>query len=86
MVLEIKMPHGKDFASLAPLIPVFPSYVLSFIYVDIFWNNHHHMLNATDKISGNYPYFVPEAGEKVGGFVGWMLLSHKKPVGSSSTL
>ncbi len=52
MVLEIKAPHDHDFASLKPLIPVFLSYVLSFIYLGIYWNNHHHMLHATDTISG----------------------------------
>ncbi len=51
MVLEIKVPHGADFATLLPLIPVFLSYVLSFIYIGIYWNNHHHMLHATHKIS-----------------------------------
>jgi uncharacterized membrane protein len=51
MVLEIKVPHGSDFATLQPLIPVFLSYVLSFIYIGIYWNNHHHMLHATHKIS-----------------------------------
>lgn len=53
MVLEIKVPqHAETFASLAPLIPVFLSYVLSFIYVGIYWNNHHHMLHATTRVSG----------------------------------
>ena len=46
MVLEMKVPHGDDLASLAPLIPVFISYVLSFTYVAIYWNNHHHLLYA----------------------------------------
>jgi uncharacterized membrane protein len=52
MVLELKVPHGHDLAALAPLLPVFLSYVLSFIYVGIYWNNHHHMLHATKKVSG----------------------------------
>ena len=52
MVLEMKVPHGADFAALEPLLPVFLSYVLSFIYVGIYWNNHHHMLNATERVSG----------------------------------
>ena len=52
MVLELKVPHGSDFASLAPLLPVFLSYVLSFVYVGIYWNNHHHMLQAARKVSG----------------------------------
>ena len=53
MVLELKVPHGSDLASLAPLLPVFLSYVLSFIYVGIYWNNHHHMLQAAHKVSGS---------------------------------
>ena len=52
MVLELKVPHGDDLASIVPLLPVFLSYVLSFIYVGIYWNNHHHMLHATHKVSG----------------------------------
>src|SRR6478609_50244 len=52
MVLELKVPHGDDFRSLVPLIPVLLSYVLSFIYVGIYWNNHHHMLHATRQVSG----------------------------------
>jgi uncharacterized membrane protein len=52
MVLELKVPHGSDLASLQPLLPVFLSYVLSFVYVGIYWNNHHHMLHATRKVSG----------------------------------
>jgi uncharacterized membrane protein len=51
MVLEMKVPHGEDLASLLPLLPVFLSYVLSFVYVGIYWNNHHHMLHATSKVS-----------------------------------
>lgn len=52
MVLELKVPHGESVAALAPLVPVFLSYVLSFVYVGIYWNNHHHMFHATRKISG----------------------------------
>jgi uncharacterized membrane protein len=52
MVLELKVPHGDSFESLAPLVPVFLSYVLSFVYVGIYWNNHHHMLHACTKVSG----------------------------------
>ena len=52
MVLEMKVPHGDDLASLLPLVPVFLSYVLSFVYVGIYWNNHHHMLHACSRISG----------------------------------
>jgi uncharacterized membrane protein len=52
MVLELKVPHGEDVAALIPLLPVFLSYILSFIYVGIYWNNHHHMLHLTQKING----------------------------------
>ena len=52
MVLEMKVPHGDDPTALAPLIPVFVSYVLSYVYVGIYWNNHHHMLHATRTIDG----------------------------------
>jgi uncharacterized membrane protein len=52
MVLELKVPHGENFQALAPLIPVFFSYVLSFVYLGIYWNNHHHMLHASDKVTG----------------------------------
>jgi uncharacterized membrane protein len=52
MVLELKVPHGESLDALRPLIPVFLSYVLSFVYIGIYWNNHHHMLHATHKISG----------------------------------
>ena len=52
MVLELKIPHGSDLASLSPLLPVFLTYVLSFIYLGIYWNNHHHLLQATRRISG----------------------------------
>jgi uncharacterized membrane protein len=53
MVLELKVPHGSDFSSLKPLLPVFLSYVLSFIYVGIYWNNHHHMLQTVQHVKGN---------------------------------
>ena len=52
MVLEMKVPHGESLESLKPLVPVFLSYVLSFVYVGIYWNNHHHMLHAAKKVSG----------------------------------
>jgi len=52
MVLELKVPHGVDLAALKPLLPVFLSYVLSFIYVGIYWNNHHHMLHSASKVTG----------------------------------
>jgi uncharacterized membrane protein len=52
MVLELKVPHGDSLAALQPLIPVFLSYLLSFVYVGIYWNNHHHLLHASNKVSG----------------------------------
>jgi uncharacterized membrane protein len=52
MVLELRVPHGESFAALVPLMPVFVSYVLSFIYVGIYWNNHHHMLHAASHVTG----------------------------------
>ncbi len=52
MVLELKVPHGSDFASIKPLLPVFLSYVLSFVYVGIYWNNHHHMLQTAKHVTG----------------------------------
>ena len=52
MVLEMKVPHGDSIESLKPLIPVFMSYVLSFIYVGIYWNNHHHMMQVVKSVNG----------------------------------
>jgi uncharacterized membrane protein len=52
MVLEMKVPHGDSLATLAPLAPVFMSYVLSFIYLGIYWNNHHHMLHTCKRVTG----------------------------------
>lgn len=52
MVLEMKVPHGESLATLAPIWPVFLSYVLSFVYVGIYWNNHHHMLHACEHVTG----------------------------------
>ena len=77
MVLELKVPHGDSVEALAPLIPVFLSYVLSFIYVGIYWNNHHHMFQATKRVSGGilwanlhllfwlslFPFFTAWIGE-----------------------
>ncbi len=52
MVLELKVPHATELAELKPLLPVFLSYVLSFIYVGIYWNNHHHMFHSTRHVTG----------------------------------
>src|SRR5262245_45525674 len=53
MVLELRVPHGAEWSTLRPLMPVLTSYVLSFIYIGIYWNNHHHLLHATRQISGD---------------------------------
>ncbi len=52
MVLELKVPHGTELADLHPLVPKLLSYVLSFVYVGIYWNNHHHMLHTTERVNG----------------------------------
>jgi len=52
MVLELKVPHGDDVAALEPLVPVFLTYVLSFVFLGIYWNNHHHLLHATERVTG----------------------------------
>jgi uncharacterized membrane protein len=52
MVLEMKVPHGDNLADLKPLLPVFLSYILSFVYIGIYWNNHHHMLHVAQKVTG----------------------------------
>jgi len=52
MVLEMKVPQGDDLAALRPLVPVLLSYVLSFVYLGIYWNNHHHMMHAAQHVSG----------------------------------
>jgi uncharacterized membrane protein len=52
MVLELRPPEGGSLAALAPLAPVFAAYVLSFVYIGIYWSNHHHMLQATERVNG----------------------------------
>ena len=52
MVLEMKVPHGESLDSLLPIVPVFLSYVLSFVYVGIYWNNHHHLLHTVKRVTG----------------------------------
>ncbi len=52
MVLEMKVPHSADFTALQPVIPIFLTYVLSFVYLGIYWNNHHHMLHVTKHVNG----------------------------------
>lgn len=53
MVLEMKSPHGTSLAALQPVIPVFLSYVLSFVYIGIYWSNHHHLLHAAQRVNGS---------------------------------
>ena len=83
MVLEIKVPLGDKLSVLKPLIPVFSSYVLSFIYIGIYWNNHHHMMHTVKRVTGKILWanlhllfwlsLIP--------FVtGWMGENHFKPV------
>jgi uncharacterized membrane protein len=52
LVLEMKVPHGTDWHALQPLVPVFLAYILSFVFIGIYWNNHHHMLHAVTRVSG----------------------------------
>src|SRR5215831_20638399 len=52
MVLELRVPLGQDLAALRPLLPVFFSYVLSFVYLGIYWNNHHHLIHTVDRVNG----------------------------------
>jgi len=53
MVLEMKVPHGTELSALLPILPVFLSYVLSFVYLAIYWNNHHHLLHTTQYVTGS---------------------------------
>lgn len=75
MVLELKAPHGADWQNLKPLIPIFISYVISFLYVGIYWGNHHHLFQIVENVSSGmllanlnllfwlYPYcLLPQAG------------------------
>jgi uncharacterized membrane protein len=53
MVLELKVPHGEQWSALEPLIPAFFTYLLSFVYLGIYWNNHHHMLHTVERVNGS---------------------------------
>jgi uncharacterized membrane protein len=53
MVLEMKVSHESEFAALVPILPIFLSYMLSFVYLGIYWNNHHHLFYASEKLAGN---------------------------------
>src|SRR5260221_198343 len=52
LVLELKIPHGANFDALRPVLPVFLTYVLSFVFLAIYWNNHHHLFHAVDHVNG----------------------------------
>ncbi len=83
MVLELKVPHGASIEALQPLFPVFISYILSFTFIAIYWNNHHHLFQAVEKVNGNIlwanmhllfwltliPFVTAWMGEN--GFAGW---------------
>jgi len=83
MVLELKVPHATTLTELKPLLPVFLSYVLSFIYIGIYWNNHHHMFHSTRKVTGGilwanlhllfWPSLFPFT-------TGWMGENHVAPI------
>ena len=59
MVLELEVPHGTGWDALRPLIPILLAYVLSFVMLGIYWNNHHHMLHATEQVNGRRRCGVP---------------------------
>jgi len=83
MVLELKVPHGHELADLRPLLPVFLAYILSFAYLAIYWNNHHHMMHLTPTITGGVLWanlhllfwlsLIPFA-------TGWMGENHIEPI------
>src|SRR5207302_11264431 len=52
MVLELRVPHGSDWQALAPILPQFLTYIISFVFLGIYWNNHHHMFQAAERITG----------------------------------
>jgi uncharacterized membrane protein len=83
MVLELKVPHGADWATLRPLWPVFSTYVLSYVYLGIYWNNHHHMLHATARINGTILWanlFLLFWLSLIPFVTGWMGENHFAPV------
>jgi uncharacterized membrane protein len=83
MVLELKAPHGDDWAAVRPLLPAFLVYVLSFVFLGIYWNNHHHMLHATERINGKvlWPNLHLLFWLSLVPFVtGWMGENHFRPV------
>jgi uncharacterized membrane protein len=83
LVLELKIPHGDDWAAVRPLLPVFLTYVLSFVFIGIYWNNHHHMLHAAERINGKvlWPNLHLLFWLSLVPFVtGWMGENHFAPV------
>jgi uncharacterized membrane protein len=83
MVLELKVPHGDDWSAVRPLLPAFLTYVLSFVFLGIYWNNHHHMLHAASRITGKvlWPNLYLLFWLSLVPFVtGWMGENHFAPV------
>jgi uncharacterized membrane protein len=83
MVLELKVPHGWEITALQPLLPVFLTYLLSFIYVGIYWNNHHHLIKAAHKVNGAMMWANLHLLFWLSLFpfvTGWMGENHFKPV------
>ena len=83
MVLELKVPHGWELAALQPLLPIFLTYLLSFIYVGIYWNNHHHLIKAAHKVNGAMMWANLHLLFWLSLFpfvTGWMGENHFKPV------
>lgn len=83
MVLELKVPHGAELSDLAPVYPYFISYVFSFIYIAIYWNNHHHLLHAIKQVSGNILWanmFLLFWLSLVPFTTGWMAENHFAPL------
>ena len=78
MVLELKPPHGADFAALRPILPTLAAYVLSFVFIGIYWNNHHHMLRATSGIDGRAMWANLH-------LLFWLSLVRSPPAGSART-
>src|SRR6266404_4505185 len=86
MVLEMKVPHGSELRALQPVLPVFFTYVLSFIYLGIYWNNHHHLLKAARRINGTIMWANLHLLFWVSLFpfvTGWMGENHFTPIPSA---
>jgi uncharacterized membrane protein len=86
MVLEMKVPHGSELQALEPLLPVFVTYLLSFIYLGIYWNNHHHLLKAAHRINGTIMWANLHLLFWISLFpfvTGWMGENHFTPIPSA---